>query len=548
MSKGTRRLAKSVRIDRISAIWIIPIITCFIGIWMIYSHYADQGKMITLIANDASGITAGKTVIKSRSVDVGIIEVVTLSKDFNKVIIQGRIYKNMESLIKNDSRFWIVKPEISLEGVSGLGTLLSGFYIELNSGNDSSKFENKSFNLFDTPPLSGISDNGLRIKLNSDQNDMIPVGAPVTFRGYKVGSIEKSELNIASRQMEYQLFIAKPYDVLVTDNARFWKDGGINLSLSSKGASLDVPSLGVLLSGGVSFDIPQGSELGASAKELSTYQLYPNKLSIQNSQYTQYHEFLLFFNESISGLNEGSPVQFRGIQLGVVSKAPFFSKEMIDKMSILGYDIPVLIRIEPGRMSEVIRESIDLSDLIIAQQKNGLRASLKSSNLFTGAMFVDLDFYPELKDVKIDAVKQNSYGYDVILTVSSGLSQIQSKISQLLDHLNELPLNKTVNELNQTLSQSQELLNGLNTIVNSKELQTLPKDLQVTITSLNTTLQSLQPGSSLHAQIETNLQQFEQTMGELNALLETLNDKSNALIFQAPPKNDKQPKAKGMTK
>ncbi|MCX8655451.1 intermembrane transport protein PqiB [Gilliamella sp. B2840] len=538
------KLAKIIKIRAISAIWIIPIVTAIVGLWIIYSHFADRGTSFTLLAKDASGIVAGKTVIKNRSVDIGIVDEVTLSKDFEKVVIKGRIYNDMEPLLKNDSIFWVVKPEIGRDGVTGLGTIVSGVYIELASGNDTHNFKNNPFILSDTPPLSDPSIKGIRVNLESDQNGVIPRGASVMFHGYRVGNVETSEFDINSRKMKYQIFITKPYDALVTQNVRFWKEGGIDLTLSSSGASLNVPSLDVLMSGGISFDLPDGSKLGAPAEQYAVYKLYENKKSIQDSQYTEYKEFLIMLSESISGLVEGAPVEYHGIRLGTVSKVPFYTAEMLDKTSILNQKVPVLIRIEPDRLSEWVDEKIDIANLIMNEQKNGLRASLKTSNMFTGALYIDLDFYPELKN-KYNANLSNQYGYSTIETTSTGIAQIQAKVMQLLDNFNHLPLNNTMTEFNKSLASSQRLINSLNQIMASNEMQNMPKDLQKTLRTLNDTMKGIQPGSELNKQMNESLQKVQQMMDELTPLLNTLNDKSNALIFSAPIKKDQEPKAKG---
>lgn len=545
MALMSQKLAKTMKVNRISAIWIIPIVTLIIGVWMVYTHFSEQGKSITLLANDASGIIAGKTVIKSRSVDIGIVEAVTLSNDYKEVVIQGRLHKKMEPLLKNDSIFWIVKPQIGREGITGLGTLLSGVYIELNPGKDTSAFHEKPFYLSDKPPLSSLTAAGIRVNLESDQNGVIPEGASVMFRGFRVGNVETSNFDIITRKMKYQLFIAKPYDVLVTENVRFWKEGGINLSLSSQGANLEIPTIDVLLSGGISFDVPEGAKFGEPIQELITYTLYEDKRSIKDSQYTKYHEFLLFFTDSISGLNEGAPVEYRGIRLGTVSRVPFYIKEMMGSTSILSYNIPVLIRIEPERLSHMMDESVDLANLLIREQGNGLRAALKPANIFTGSLYIDLDFYSELSGIASREESKQQYGYDRILTVPTGLSQLQAKLMQTLDNFNKLPLDQTFNEFNLSLQKSQKLIESLTTIVNSDDMQNLPKEIKATIESLNTTLQGIQPGSTLHEQLNSNLQKFEDIMDKLTPILGTLNDKSNALIFAAPNKDDPQPKAKG---
>ena len=538
------KLAKIIKIRAISAIWIIPIVTAIVGLWIIYSHFADRGTSFTLLAKDASGIVAGKTVIKNRSVDIGIVDEVTLSEDFEKVVIKGRIYNDMEPLLKNDSIFWVVKPEIGRDGVTGLGTILSGVYIELASGNDTHSFKNNPFILSDNPPLSDPSIKGIRVNLESDQNGVIPRGASVMFHGYRVGNVETSEFDIDSRKMKYQVFITKPYDALVTQNVRFWKEGGIDLAFSSAGASLNVPSLDILMSGGISFDLPDGSKLGAPAEQHAVYKLYEDKKSIQDSQYTEYKEFLIMLSESISGLVEGAPVEYHGIRLGTVSKVPFYTPEMLNKTFILNQKVPVLIRIEPDRLSELVDEKIDIATLIMDEQKNGLRASLKTSNMFTGALFIDLDFYPELKN-KYNAKLSTLYGYNTIETTSTGIAQIQAKVMQLLDNFNNLPLNNTMTEFNKSLASTQRLMNSLNQIMASNEMQNMPSDLQETLRTLNETLKGIQPGSELNKQMNESLQKVQQMMDELTPLLNTLNDKSNALIFSAPNKKDQEPKAKG---
>ena len=541
---SSSKLAKIIKIRAISAIWIIPIVTAIVGLWIIYAHFADRGTPFTLLAKDASGIVAGKTVIKNRSVDVGIVDEVTLSDDYKQVVIKGRIYNDMNPLLKNDSIFWVVKPEIGRDGVTGLGTILSGVYIELVSGNDTHSFKNNPFVLSDTPPLSDPSIKGIRLNLDSDQSGVVPRGAKVMFRGYHVGNVETSEFDVEARKMKYQIFITTPYDALVTENVRFWKEGGINLSLSSRGASLDVPSLDVLMSGGISFDLPDGAKLGQPAKQHDVYKLYEDRKSIQDSQYTDYKEFIIMLNDSISGLTEGAPVEYHGIRLGTVSKVPFYTTEMLQERSILNQRVPILIKIEPDRLAELVEDKIDIANLIINEQKNGLRASLKTSNMFTGALYIDLDFYPELKD-KYDTKLAKQYGYNTIEATSTGFAQIQAKILQLLDNFNNLPVTNTMEQFNKSLQSSERLMNTINQIMASKEMQNMPKDLQKAMRSLNEAMKGIQPGSQLNTQMNESLQKIQQMMDELTPLLHTLNNKSNSLIFSAPNKTDQEPKARG---
>lgn len=510
---------KSLKKKRISAVWIVPIITLLIGIWLWVSHVYHQGLEITLISKNANGIVAGNTVVKNRNVDIGQVSSVALGDDFESVIIKVRIERAMDPLIRNDSIFSLIQPQIGLEGISGLSTLLSGVYIELFSGEDKTELEKKTFELYDIPPFSVEMNTGITLHLESEQSSVIPVGSTVLFRGYQVGTVTAANLNVNKREMEYQINIEKPYDILVTSNVRFWKEGSIDFSFSASGASISIPPLSALVAGGVSFDVPENTPLGTSVQNGQIFKLYDSKEDIQNSQYTEFHPFLLFFNESIEGLAAGSPVIYRGIQLGVVDKAPYFNRDILKVMSVLNYEIPVLIRIEPQRISNEIGERFDISSLLIKEQQNGLRASLKNSNLISNALYVDLDFYPEkMGELKYD----KQYGFDTIATVSSGLAQIQSKVNQVLTKINELPIAETLTQMNAVLAES-----------------------TVMMKNIEKTLAGLGEGSPLYSQFQTDAQKLEQVINEVKKLLNTLNEKSNALIIPVKSQPDVVPKARG---
>jgi len=222
---GTANVEK---IKRWSPVWIIPIVTALIGAWILFYHYSHQGPEVTLITTSAEGIEGGKTSIKSRNVDVGKVESVTLSENLQQVIIKARLNSGMEKMLRSDSVFWVVKPQIGREGVSGLGTLLSGAYIQLQPGN---KGEEKSeYKLDDSPPLASPDAQGIRVMLESERSGQLSPGDPVLFRGFQVGTVETSHFDPKARNIKYQLFIRAPYDGLVTDNVRFWKEAVLTLT------------------------------------------------------------------------------------------------------------------------------------------------------------------------------------------------------------------------------------------------------------------------------------------------------------------------------
>lgn len=534
--------AKVEKIKRWSPVWIVPIVTALIGAWILFYHYSHQGPEVTLITTTAEGIEGGKTTIKSRNVDVGKVESVTLSDDLQQVIIKARLNTGMEKMLRGDSVFWVVKPQIGREGISGLGTLLSGAYIQLQPGNKGEKNQNINWM---TPPLASPDAKGIRVSLESERSGQLSPGDPVLFRGFQVGTVETSHFDPKARNIKYQLFIRAPYDTLVTDNVRFWKDSGVNFDMSAAGMRVEMGSLTTLFSGGVSFDIPNGWTQGNEAKNGDSYKLFDDQKSIQESLYTRHTDYVMFFSDSIRGLQPGAPVEFRGIRLGTVAEVPYPMNVVKQQMSD-DYRIPVLIRIEPDRFVQLLGSNFNIEDHIRDGIAQGLRASMKSANLLTGAMYIDLDFYPNEKPWKGPL---EIGGHKLLPTVSGGFAQIQQKLMTTLDKINNLPIEPMMREATSTLAESQrtmkstqKTIESLNAIVSSKEMKNLPQDMQQTLIQLNRSLKGFQPGSPAYGNLVGDMQSLDKTLRELQPVLKTLNQKSNALIFAAPGQDDPQPK------
>lgn len=535
--------AKVQKVKNWSPVWIFPIVTALIGAWILFYHYSHQGPEVTLITTNAEGIEAGKTTIKSRSIDVGVVESATLTDDLTHVEIKARLNADMQKLLHGDTVFWVVKPQVGREGISGLGTLLSGAYIELQPGTKGGVRDD--YQLLDSPPLAPPDAKGIRVVLDSKKAGQLTPGDPVLFRGYRVGSVETSVFDPQKRTMSYQLFINAPNDRLVTSNVRFWKDSGIAVDLTSAGMRVEMGALTTLFGGGVSFDVPEGNDLGQPVAEKTEFDLYDNQRSIQESLYTEHKDFLMFFKDSIRGLQPGAPVEFRGMRLGTVDKVPFFMPGLRQALNE-DYRIPVLIRIEPERIASQMGESPDILTNLPQLLNQGLRGSLKTGNLVTGALYVDLDFVS--KPPPITGIREFG-GYSIIPTVSSGLAQIQQRLMDTLDKINNLPLNPMLEQATGTLAESQRTmrrlqttLDNLNKLTASQSVQSLPQDMQKTLRELNRSMQGFQPGSAAYNKMVADMQRLDQVLRELQPVLQTLNQKSNALVFEAKGKKDPEPK------
>ena len=252
MSESEAQVANLNQKEQFSSIWLIPLIALLIGGWMVYQHWSTQGPVVTLNFATATGIEAGKTRVKALSVDIGKVESVELNRARDGVVVKARLSKSAEPLLNTDSQFWVVRPRIGTEGISGLDTLLSGAYIQLEPGN--SKEITYRFSGLESAPVTPPNTPGLRLTLMNDSGGTLYVGDPISYRGFNVGRVEATEFDAETRTGRYQVFINAPFDKLVNSNSRFWSSSGINLDLSAEGVQLQTDSLATLLSGGVSFD------------------------------------------------------------------------------------------------------------------------------------------------------------------------------------------------------------------------------------------------------------------------------------------------------
>src|SRR5271157_4793972 len=164
---------------RISVVWIIPILAAVVALGIAIQRVRNEGPTITITFKGAAGIEAGKTFIKYKDVTIGQVTTVELTEDYSKVEVTARIAKHAEGLIVEDAKFWVVQPQVSLSGISGLSTLLSGQYIGFQAGTSAKHARN--FIALDVPPM--ITDQpGRLFMLNAATLGSVGIGAPIYYR------------------------------------------------------------------------------------------------------------------------------------------------------------------------------------------------------------------------------------------------------------------------------------------------------------------------------------------------------------------------------
>ena len=256
---------------RISIVWIIPILAAVVAIGIAIQRIMSEGPSITITFKAAEGLEAGKTFVKYKDVNIGQVTAVKLSPDYSKVEVTAKIDKSAAGLMVEDSKFWIVEPRVTLSGISGLGTLLSGNYIgfEVGKSGDSQTL----FFALDEPPI--ITDQpGRQFLLKAPTLGSLGVGTPIYYRRLAVGQVTGYSLAPDGRSVEVKIFVNAPYDKYVTTETRFWNASGVTVTLGADGVNVRTESIAALIAGGLSFDVPDFATPGKPAAANSVFTLY----------------------------------------------------------------------------------------------------------------------------------------------------------------------------------------------------------------------------------------------------------------------------------
>ncbi|MGE5669274.1 MAG: intermembrane transport protein PqiB, partial [Betaproteobacteria bacterium] len=240
---------------RLSIVWVIPILAAIVALGIAIQRVRSEGPTITIAFKAADGVEAGKTFIRYKDVRIGQVTAVELSEDYSKVIVKAKIAKHAAGLMVKDAKFWVVAPQISLGGVSGLNTLLSGNYIGFQAGKSTE--EQTDFIGLDAAPI--ITDQtGRPFILKARSLGALGIGSPVYYHQIKVGQVAAYRLAADGKSVEITVFVESPYDEYVNGGTRFWNAGGIDVSVGADGVDVRTESLVAALVGGVAFDTPNG--------------------------------------------------------------------------------------------------------------------------------------------------------------------------------------------------------------------------------------------------------------------------------------------------
>ncbi len=571
-------LASSKKRKKFNHIWWLPLIALLMVSYLAINHFTSMGPLVTIDFNSAEGLEVNKTKVKYKDVIIGKVENIHLSDDLKGVTVSVRMDKSSEDLLRENTRFWIVKPRVGITKISGLNTLLSGNYIAI----EPDKLENSNYRYdfigLENPPIISQDEPGLRITLLSSKASSLYPGTAIYYKGMQVGTVNRVYFSDDYLWVKADVFIASPHDKLIKSTTKFWSTSGISLGAGPEGIEVSMESVETLISGGITFETPVdlSADDSASGVENGTeYLLFANQkaAAAQNTGRKRY--FVTYFDGSIKGLEVGSPVTIQGMTVGKVKdvRLLFDADQVSAKIPILFEiyeDSFTLINAASQTTASPGDDDKELKTLMTHLLKDGLKTRLETGNLLTGSKNIALVLNATPTDIDTTLREDPVTGYDLIPSTEQGYAAITAGVTDMVNKINNLPLediaknfNALLNNANgkvdalaldQTLARLNNLLKSADKAAKQLELAggTLTKTAKSTLKSLDRSLNDLaktaestlagySADAPLYHNLNLTLTQLNDTLSALKTVMDMLDRHPNALVFgEDKPASPKQ--------
>lgn len=239
--------------------------------------------------------------------------------------------------------------------------------------------------------------------------------------------------------------------------------------------------------------------------------------------------FVVFFKESVHGLDLGSPVKLRGVRIGRVSNLELRTDPKLDKPVVA-----VTCEFNRDAISDAKGKGMDVGDakFMQAEVDKGLRAQLAVSGLATGLLFVELDYVadPTLYPQEIALKDPN---YFVVPSMPSSILELQASVDEVLAKFKQIDFNGISVELKGLLVSTRKQIDGvdlkalasqwteagrsINTLMAGPEVKQAFVNLDSTLSDLRRVL------TRLDRQIGTTGAGLDETLAQAKETLESFN-------------------------
>jgi paraquat-inducible protein B len=511
----------ALRRRRFSFVWLIPLVALVIAGYLGYRTVLEQGPLLTLSFSTAEGLAAGQTQIKYKAVQLGTVESIDLSADNETVVVKVRMNHVGRRFLNSHARFWVVRPRLTPGDLSGLDTLVSGAYIAVDPGTPGGVRQDHFVGL-EQPPGVRSNEPGRTYVLMADNIGSLDTGSPVFYRDVQVGEVLGYDLGNGLGPVKVTVFVHSPWDDLVKSHSHFYNSSGISASLQGGGFHIEFQSLQAIVSGGVTFDLPQEADNDPASPNGAVFPLYASADEAEAAGYQTNVKVVAYFETSASGLVKGAPVDILGIQVGQVTDV----KLLVDPRTGAA-KVRVAMDLQPERVvgRGGLKGGEPEPEAVMANMVNqGVRAELDTGSFITGQKIITLAKVPGAGRASVteegDAL--------VLPTTTAGLDNVLANLSDISTKLDKIPFQQIGNNVNRLLVTTNHTVQSTNV---KATLQALTQTLQTADATLESVNQDYGNDSDFQRNIVQLLQQANDTLQSVKQLTDYLDRHPQSLVF-----------------
>jgi paraquat-inducible protein B len=431
-------------------IWVLPALAIFTVGYLVVRYGLFGGGDITVRFAEARGLDRYSPV-KYRGAKVGTVQKITIDEAMGQVVVRISMDAAMDDALRTGTHFWIVEPGI--EG-GGLGGLLSGTYVGIapGEGDSTREFQGQEY-----PPVLYATEAGKTFLLEAHGLGSIAVGSPVQFQGMRVGRILGAEYDAKRGVTTVHAFVVQRFVDYVRQSTRWWRGGGLNVSLSGGGVSMGGAGIASLLTAPVSFYTPEVMA-GTPVAERTRFTLFESEATAIAAADGPHLTYLTYFPGPIHGLTPGTPVQMKGVTVGRVRDVRL---RYVPQTATL--ETPVMLEIDPRKLELPItpvttREElrVRMNDALASLVRKGMRANLATSLVLPGASAVSLDITAAPNTGRL--VLTNDPPIIPAGQGDNGIGGAMASISRIADTINQLPLREMAEHMRSTAARLDTLV------------------------------------------------------------------------------------------
>ncbi|MCJ8319509.1 MAG: MlaD family protein [Colwellia sp.] len=340
----------------LSIVWLVPIIALIFGAWLAVKAISERGEYITIKFENGRGIVPNKTEVRYKGLVAGMVKSVEPSANLDHVIVDVEMSAKLAPYLTTSTQFWLVTADISLQGVSGLDTLLSGDYINFQPDITKEGYSTNEFTALQAEPPLDVTTPGLHLTLQSDVLGSISKNSPITFKQLPIGYVSSYHYVEETKKIDISVFIEEKHAHLIKQNSQFWNVSGVQIVASlSSGIKVNTDSLASIISGGIAVGTQSYQTIEGVAKSGDIYNLHED---FQAAEMGHEIELTLAWN---SGIDRGAAILYQGVTVGVVDSFSSIDPEVRQIIALAKVNPRIVPYLTNESQFYVVAPTIDLS-------------------------------------------------------------------------------------------------------------------------------------------------------------------------------------------